>query len=148
MTALITIFSAPKPFSNPHIATIQRNAIRSWLALGDAVQVLLLGDEEGLPQAAVELGVELIREVRRNAMGTPLVSSLFELARQHGPSPLLAYVNADILLLPDFIRGAQALQATGKPFLAVGQRWDLEVTGGLDFGEGWATAIKKRITAR
>ena len=147
MTPLITIFSAPKPFTNPHIAAIQRNAVRSWLALGEAVEVLLLGDEEGLPQAADELGVRLIQEVRRNAKGTPLVSSLFELARQHSSSPLLAYVNADILLLPDFVNSAQALQATAKPFLAVGQRWDLEVTGVLDFGEGWVAELRQKIQA-
>lgn len=145
MTPLITIFSAPKPFTNPHIAAIQRNAVRSWLALGEAVEVLLLGDEEGLPQAAGDLGVHLIREVKRNASGTPLVSSLFELARQHSSSPLLAYVNADILLLPDFIEGAKALHATAKTFLAVGQRWDLEVTGGLDFGAGWPEELRQRI---
>lgn len=142
---MITIFSAPKPFTNPHIAAIQGNAVRSWQALGEAVEVLLLGDEEGLPQAAGELGVRLIRDVRRNARGTPLVSSLFELARQHSSSPLLAYINADILLLPDFIDGAKMLLATGKPFLGVGQRWDLEVTGGLDFSEGWQDGLRQKI---
>jgi hypothetical protein len=145
MTALITIFSAPKPFTNPHIATIQRNAIRSWMALGDEVEVLLLGDEDGLPEAAADLGVRLVREVRRNPQGTPLVSSLFELARQHSTSPLLAYVNADILLLPDFIQGARALQATGKPFLGVGQRWDLEINHELSLGEGWFDELSAQI---
>ncbi len=145
MTALITLFSAPKPFTNPHIATIQRNAIRSWLALGDAVEVLLLGDEEGLPEAAAELGVRLIRDVERNSQGTPLVSSLFSLAREHGSAPLLAYVNADILLLPDFVDGARAMQSAGKPFLGVGQRWDLDVTAELSFGGGWAGELRRKI---
>lgn len=145
MTALITVFSAPKPFTNPHIATIQRNAIRSWLALGDAVEVLLLGDEEGLPEAAEELGVRLIRKVKRNAQGTPLVSSLFELARQNSTTPLLAYVNADILLLPNFVSGARALQTAGKPFLGVGQRWDLDVTTGLNFDADWAANLRRRV---
>lgn len=145
MTARITIFSAPKPFIHPHIATIQRNAIRSWLALGAEVDVLLLGDEEGLPEAANELGVRLIREVPRNAQGTPLVSALFELARQNSDSPLLAYVNADILLLPDFVSAARALQASGKPFLGVGQRWDLKVSEALEFGGDWPLELQRRI---
>lgn len=145
MTARITIFSAPKPFTHPHIATIQRNAIRSWLALGAEVDVLLLGDEEGLPETAQELGVRLIREVPRNAQGTPLVSALFELARRNSDSPLLAYVNADILMLPDFVSGARALQAGGKPFLGVGQRWDLEVTEALEFGDDWPVMLQRRI---
>lgn len=145
MTARITIFSGPKPFTLPHIATIQRNAIRSWLALGAEVDVLLLGDEEGLPEEANELGVRLIREVPRNAQGTPLVSALFELARQNSDSPLLAYVNADILLLPDFVSGALALQAGGRPFLGVGQRWDLEVTESLEFGGDWPVDLQRQV---
>ena len=44
---LITLFTAPKPFTNPHIALIQRNALRSWQALGTEVEVLLIGQEEG-----------------------------------------------------------------------------------------------------
>ena len=43
---LLTVFSAPKPFTNPHIALIQRNALQSWLNLGDGVEVLLVGDED------------------------------------------------------------------------------------------------------
>jgi hypothetical protein len=39
---LVTFFTAPKPFTNPHINIIQRNAIQSWIRLGDKVQVLLL----------------------------------------------------------------------------------------------------------
>ena len=34
MTALLTIFSAPKPFNNAHISLIQRNAIHSWKDAG------------------------------------------------------------------------------------------------------------------
>ena len=32
--SFLTIFTAPKPFTDPHINLIQRNALRSWLALG------------------------------------------------------------------------------------------------------------------
>jgi len=41
---LITLFSAPKPFTNPHIALIQRNALASWRALGPEVSAALVGD--------------------------------------------------------------------------------------------------------
>ena len=56
---MLTIFTAPKPFTNPHIDLIQRNAIRSWVALGPEVEVLLIGEEEGLAEAARELGVRM-----------------------------------------------------------------------------------------
>ena len=72
--SLLTIFTAPKPFTNPHIATIQRNAIRSWLALPE-VEVVLIGEEAGMAEVAVELGVRHIPDVKRNASGTPLMRS-------------------------------------------------------------------------
>ena len=41
--SLLTLFSAPKPFTDPHIALIQYNAIQSWTLLPD-VEIILLGD--------------------------------------------------------------------------------------------------------
>ena len=148
--ALLTIFSAPKPFTNPHIATIQRNAIRSWTMLGPEVDVILLGQEAGLADAAAELGVRHLPEVERNANGTPLVSSMFALARSNSDAPLLGCVNADILLLPEILTRArqvqEQIQARGKDasFLIVGQRWDLEVREELDFSSGWDERLRRR----
>ncbi len=133
MSKLITIFSAPKPFTNPHIATIQHNAIRSWIHLGEEVEVILIGEENGLAEVAQEYGVVHLPTVRRNEQGTPLVSSIFALARQVSTAPLLAYVNGDIILLPDIISAARYLLALSNRFLLISQRWDLEVKELLDF---------------
>jgi hypothetical protein len=140
--AELTIFTAPKPFTNPHIALIQRNAIRSWVALGPQVEVLLMGEEEGLAEAAAELGVRHIPDVARSAAGTPLVSAMFALARANSTSPLLACVNADILLRPDFVDGAQAAARQARRFLMVGQRWDLDVRAPVDFTPGWPERLR------
>ncbi len=48
MAPLLTLFTAPKSFENPHINTIQRNTLRNWLALGDEVAVVVIGDDPGL----------------------------------------------------------------------------------------------------
>lgn len=133
----LTIFTSPKPFTNPHIALIQRNAIRSWLALGADVEVLLLGEEEGLEKTALEFGVKHLPDVKRNDNGTPLVSSMFELARRASSSPLLACVNADIVLRPDLVSSAQKALQQAPQFLMVGQRWDLDVRDSLEFEPGW-----------
>jgi len=147
----LTIFSAPKPFTNPHIATIQHNAIQSWQCLGGQAAVYLVGEEPGLAEAAAEHGVPLLAAVRRNASGTPLVSSIFDLARQAGSdSPYLAYVNGDILLLPDLLAGLQAIAASlgERPFLLIGQRWDLEVIERLDFSTGWEARLCQDVRRR
>src|SRR3990172_6591396 len=101
---VITLFSAPKPFTDPHIAMIQYNAIQSWTLLSD-VEVILLGEETGLAEAARELGVKHIPDVARNDSGTPLISSMFQFARdasQRSNSELLCIINADMILMPDF----------------------------------------------
>jgi hypothetical protein len=144
---ILTIFSAPKPFTNPHIATIQRNAIRSWVQLGPEVAVVLTGQEEGLAEAAIELGVLHLPDVRRNSLGTPLVSSMFEMARQAYPSPLLACINADILVMPDFLAAAQQAARQAADFLVVGQRWDLDVPEELNFTDGWEFRLRQRMRA-
>ena len=141
----LTIFTAPKPFTNPHIAMIQRNAIRSWLELGPQVEVLLIGEEAGLAETAAEFGIRCLPEVERNAQGTPLVSSIFDLARRDSASPLLAYVNADILLLPDFLEAACQVAALSRGFLVVGQRWDLDVRQPVDFSPGWQADLAARL---
>jgi len=140
---VLTIFTAPKPFTHLHIDLIQRNAIRSWLALGDAVEVLLIGNEEGMAEAAAELGVRQLAQVKCNRFGTPLISSIFELARQNSQSPLLAYVNADILLMPDFVAAAQIASRRLNKFLLIGQRWDLHVSAPISFEPGWEEALRR-----
>ncbi len=142
---LLTIFSAPKPFTNPRIATIQRNAISSWLALGPEVEVLLIGEEDGLAQAAADCGARHLSQVGRNAAGTPLVSSMFDLARASGSGQFLACINADILLLPGFLEAIQQVAEQAQEFLLVGQRWDLEVTEPMDFSPGWESWLKEQL---
>jgi hypothetical protein len=144
----LTIFTAPKPFTNPHIATIQRNALCSWKNLGPEVEVILVGEEAGLAEAAADLGLAHLPQVRRNAQGTPLVSSIFSLARSHSSTPVYAYVNADILLMPDFIQAARQVASQVERFLIVGQRWDLDVTRELDFSPGWPERLAAEVQSR
>ncbi len=141
---LLTIFSTPKPFSDPHIRLIQRNAIQSWLHLEDA-DVLLIGQEEDMAEVCDELGVRHLPNVARNEWGTPLLSSIFALAREHSASPLLCFVNADILLLPDLVQAARRARAAFDAFLLIGRRWDLDLQEPLEFASGWAQRLRARV---
>ena len=82
MNEILTICTAPKPFVDPHIINIQLNAIRSWKVLGQNVAIVLIGDEEGVEQAATTIGTDFVPNVERNKQGTPLISSLFKIARK------------------------------------------------------------------
>jgi hypothetical protein len=148
--SLITLFSAPKSFTNPHIALIQRNAIKSWTLLPD-IEIILLGEETGLAEAAQELEVKHFPQVKCNDNGTPLISSMFQLARENSNSELLCVINADMILMPDFIeaviesrsslappaRAGVRLKKRQQNFVLLSQRWDLDVTEPLDFSEDW-----------
>ncbi|HQU35636.1 MAG: hypothetical protein IPM31_04035 [Anaerolineae bacterium] len=143
---LLTLFSAPKPFTNPHIAMIQRNAIRSWTLLYD-VEVILLGEETGLAEAARELGVKHIPNVARNESGVPLISSMFQLAREHSDSDLLCIVNADMILMDDFIEAAKHVKSQRSKFVLLSQRWDLDVTQPLEFANDWQDKLRSMAYA-
>ena len=144
---LITLFSAPKPFTNPHIAMIQRNAIKSWTMLPD-VEVILLGEEQGLAEAARELGVKHIPHVERNASGTPLISSMFNLARENSNSDLLCIINADMILMPDFVETAKMVKGLRSEFVLLSQRWDLDVTAPLDFSGDWVYGLRSTVNGQ
>jgi hypothetical protein len=141
---LITLFSAPKPFTNPHIATIQRNAIRSWTLLPD-VEIILLGEETGLAEAARDLGVTHLPEVKHNENGTPLISSMFSLARQHGHGDLLCIINADMILMRDFVEAARRVKGQRSQFILLSQRWDFEVSQPIDFSAGWQDRLSSIV---
>jgi hypothetical protein len=141
---LITLFSAPKPFTDPHIAMIQRNAIQSWTLLPD-VKVILIGAEMGLGEAAHDLGVRHIPNVTCNDNGTPLISSMFELARENSTSDLLCIINADMILMPDFIEAASRSRLQRDKFVLLSQRWDLDITHPIEFTEGWQNRLRSTV---
>jgi len=141
---LVTLFTAPKPFTDAHIRVIQRNMLSNWLALGDAVEVVVIGDDPGIAENCQEYGVRHLPEVRCNENSTPLISSIFELGRGVNESPFLAYANADILFHPELLTVLRVLAKKKNRFLAVGQRWDLDVKEPMDFNEGWDRRLCER----
>jgi len=142
--SLMTLFSAPKPFTDPHIATIQRNAIKSWTLLPD-VEVILLGEEIGLAENAREPGVKHIPNVKSNDNGTPLISSMFQLARENSHSDLLCIINADMILMSDFIEAAKQAARLRDKFVLLSQRWDLDITQPIEFTEGWQNRLSSMV---
>ncbi len=142
--SFITLFSAPKPFTNPHIAMIQRNAIHSWTLLPD-VEVILLGEEEGLAKAARELGVKHLPNVAHNESGTPLISSMFQLARENSNSEFLCIINADMILMPDFFEAAKQVVKLKEKFVLLSQRWDYDLVTSLDFSAGWESRLGESV---
>lgn len=129
----LTVFSIPKGFSDPHVSLIQRNALASWSSLGPDVQVLLMGDDPGVAEAAGEFGATHVGNPAKNEFGTPLLDWAFREAARNGAGELLCYVNADIILLPDFLDALRRLPP--RDYLAIGQRWNCDIREPIDFSE-------------
>lgn len=123
---------------------IQRNAIKSWTLLPD-VEVILLGEETGLAEAAKELGVKHIAHVSRNPNGTPLISSMFQLARENSSGELLCIINADMILMPDFVEAAKQAMKLKDKFVLLSQRWDYDITSPVDFAAGWESGLRESV---
>ena len=145
---MLTLFAMPKPFRG-HIATIQRNAIGSWVRLHQCCQVLLFGEEEGTAEVAREFGICHIPQVARNEYGTPLLSDLFQQAQPLARHDLLCYVNCDIVLGHTFLRAVEMVRQWSQRFLMVGECWNLDVTQALAFDQPqWADDLARLARQR
>ena len=145
---MITIFALPKAFDG-HFGVIQRNAISSWTRLAPRPEIILFGDDAGTAEFAGELGVRHIAEVMRNEKGIPFVGDLFARAQAAASFPICAYVNADIILLNDFLRAIEAVAAWRPQFLMAGRRWDIDITAPLDFAAAdWEARLHADVARR
>jgi hypothetical protein len=140
---MITVFSTPKPFAG-HIAVIQRNAIRSWQRLHHDIEIILVGDDAGTAEVCEELGLRHISNVRRNKYGTKYLADIYDQAEEAARHKILCHVNCDIILKSDFLDGVAQVAAAEKQFLMAGRRWDVEITGPIDFeSSDWENRVDR-----
>lgn len=144
--SLITLLSAPKPFVDPRVAMIQRNAVGAWSRLS-GVEIVLMGDGTGIEEAAKAVGARHVGGVRTNDLGTPLISSMLDQARRVGGGELLCIINCDVLIMKDLIQAAELVSSRLKEFVLLGQRWDLDVEKDLDFSDGWEARLRMSVGA-
>ncbi len=130
----LTIFAIPKAFHG-HTGMIQKNALESWTRLKPRPEIILFGSDPGIAEVAQELNMRHIPAVALSDHGTPLVRDLFRQAEALAPTETLAYVNADIILGQDFLDAVTTVQEEVSRFLLVGQRWDLDISESLNYGD-------------
>jgi hypothetical protein len=140
---MLTLFSIPKPFEG-HVGTIQRNAIRSWTAL-PGCQVLLVGDEPGAEEAARNADVQHVGGVATNEYGTPRLDDAFRRVEAVAHQPLRCFLNADIVVVDDFLPTVSAVRAAAAEFLIVGETIDLDVDAELELSR---RAVRDELAAR
>jgi hypothetical protein len=144
---MLTFFTIPKAFSG-HIGVIQRNAIKSWQRFAPECEVILLGDDAGTAEFANELGIRHIPAIARDKEGRPLISSVFAEAQSAASHSILCYVNADIILMSDFLQAVRSVACQEPRFLLVGRRWDIDIREPFDFRNGWEVHLRCLLAER
>jgi len=139
---MITIFTIPKDYS-PAASIAQHNAVGSWLAAASQAgwktppQIILVGTANGTGEHAKAAGVEHFPDVETNTCGTPLLSHAFAEATRRTRFPVVCYLNADIILTPEFASAIARLLAVApkEGWLAVARRRTIDVTTMLSFDD-------------
>jgi hypothetical protein len=144
MAPVLSLVACPKSFRN-EFARIQRNAITSWSLLRPLCEIVLIGDDFGTEDIARELGLQHVPRVARNSSGTPLVSSIFELGQSVATAEHVCYVNADIILLGDFLGAVGSAVRDFPGSLLVGRRTEVRIETLIDFTDpGWEHELRER----
>lgn len=143
---MITFFTSCKPFIGED-AMAQKNAISSWKQLHPELEIIIFGDDQGAKECAEELDVRHVPEIERSEFGNPFVSDLFEKVQQIAKNDICCYINADIILLDDFIPAVTKVALSKGEFLLVGKRYDLDVKFRLEFDREWQNSLRKRVLA-
>jgi hypothetical protein len=140
---MLTICSLPKAFSR-HTRVIQDNAIGSWKRLRPACEIILIGNDPGVAEAAIRHGVRHEPSITRNELGTPILTDVFSRMNKLANYPFLALVNADILLLEDFLSAIDVVVRLRKKFLVIASRFNCRIDQPLSFDLGWDAELGRQ----
>src|SRR5579864_5065313 len=140
---MLTLFTTGKPFRD-HSGLIQRNALKSWTLLHPDAEVILFGDDAGAAEIAHDLGIRHEPHVERDEKGNKRLDYMFGKAQEIARHDVLCYINGDILLPPEFCTALERVKAQHEKFLAVGRRWDADITQLIDFerSEAWPNLLR------
>jgi hypothetical protein len=122
---VLTIFTHPKAFRG-RTATIQRNALGSWLLLHPDVQIILFGDAVGAQEVAWEFGLHYEESPELTARGAIRLDYMLATALRRARHDVLCYLPCDTLLLPEFCSAFNRVEALYREFVMVGRSHTLD----------------------
>lgn len=141
-----TIFAMPHAFEGD-TAIRQENAIKTWKLLKPEPEIILIGDETEVREAAHSLGCYRVPDVRRNEFGTPLVASIFFMGQDAAWYDHICYVNSDVMLL-GLGRAIKVCADAFDQFLMIGRRWDLDVPFQWKLTPDWQSQLRTVVKQR
>ncbi|HOJ38376.1 MAG TPA: hypothetical protein PK088_09320 [Ignavibacteriales bacterium] len=135
-------FTIPKAFDNPFFSKIQNNAIQSWKFLTERNNIILFGNDPGVKDFAQNNNLTHIPDIRLSNSGTPSLTHAFEIVQKDFPADLYTYINADIILTPNYQNIINNIVNNFNEFLSVGCRYNVNIDFDIDFNSpNWANDI-------
>jgi len=144
MTPSLTILAVPKAFAG-HIGVIQRNAISSWTVLSPPPRHSSIRNRGRHRGSRCKPRREHETQIACNEFGTPMLDDLLRRARGFVQTPLLCYVNSDIILLQEFLDAVTVIQKQFPQFLAVAHRLNIDLEEPLDFARDGNERLRREI---
>jgi len=135
MKSDLTVFSIPKRFMGKY-GVMQENAIRSWQLVLRPKDIFLFGTEEDIGKDCERLGCTR-KGVRLNEeFGVPRIDTTFERAQNHAVTPLMAFINTDMVFGPEIRKAIEIVTERFEQFLIIGQKTDVDFAKPIDFSDG------------
>lgn len=134
-----SIVAVPRPFKL-RTALVQDHAIRSWIALRPAPEVILCGSDLGTKEACARYGLKHAPEIVYNELGVPLMHSVLEQGERFSSTDSMLYTNADIVFTGELSVAVRRLRSARKPFVATGNRWNVSALEDIDYTDTEAVA--------
>jgi hypothetical protein len=119
---MISILSSFKPFRGD-AAPLQTGSLLNWRSLGEDLEIILYGDEEGVADQARKYGATHIPNILSSPRGVPRFDAIAEHAAANGKFDRQMYLNGDILLPPNFPAFRQAVSLDRYLWLGSGLIW-------------------------
>lgn len=142
---MLTFLTSAKAFRG-RTAIHQRNAIRSWTIACPGAEVILFGADEGTDAIAAEFGLRHIADVATSTLGTPRLDEIFRRGQAEAQNDIVCYINADIVVMPEFAPTVRRVVAWSPDVLVIGHRWDAPFDEPIEFSEGWEQSVRRHLS--
>jgi len=88
----------------------------------------------GPQQFMMELGIDYVKRFPHTDQGLPYLDSYISITEKHAKHDVVMLTSDHLIVLADFERALQKVMARFPgPFAMMGQRWDVDVNGAIDF---------------
>ena len=144
---MITFFTTFKDFKGKNRIN-QFNAIRSWLALGKDIEVIIFSESEGVETVLTDPRIKYIKDVQLHDDRIPLIGPMFNEADRISKHKICCFINGDIIVTELFKNTLIELdQKLKKNYLLVGQKANVDVNEELVFDKGWEARFHQKHAA-